>query len=507
MARESNQTPHYLCLAGARVLTCDSGDTAYDRGEIWVKDGTIVSVGPGGSWAPPAEGTSIRRLDLPGRVVLPGLINGHAHSYAALLKGTVDVQTLDVYMLHVIAASAGRTPRDVYVSALVDALAMLRTGTTAVIDHFSHRPEPSAEAVMAAMQAYADIGLRATVAPMFADRPYAETVPLGRRPDETAASPRPSGDAGPDPVRYFEVMEEVLRSRGHFGERIGLLLGVDGPQRCSPRLIEMTADFMKRHGIGLHTHLLETKTQAVLAPSGGFVRDMAERGILNDRSSLVHFVWCTDEDIAAAREAGATIIHAPSSNLLLGSGICPLLRLLRAGLPVAVGTDGSNCGAPNMFENLRLAGSLARVTEPNFEAWVPARDMIKVALRNGARALGDAPGLGVLRAGAKADLLVLDPAKSLHRPMGDVWNHLLYYENGASVEHVFVAGRPVLQDGKIQTIDEDAILAEAEEIVARFRRRPQNSLSEVARQYPRYRDMVVQTLSRRDASDRLARLP
>jgi 5-methylthioadenosine/S-adenosylhomocysteine deaminase len=492
----------YIRLHGGAVLTCDEDGTVYDPGEIWLSGGEIAAVGPVGQVRPPAGAARVEIIDTSGRIVLPGLINAHAHSYAALLKGSVDIQPLDIYMLHVIAAGAGRSARDVYISALVDAITMLHTGTTAVVDHFSHRPAMTFEAIEAVLRAYGEIGIRAAVAPMFADLPYRDTVPLGSERQRA-----PMSAVRPDPAQYFVVLEQALDYVAKSADgRLQVLLGVDGPQRCSPELLDLTAHFQKRHGLGLHTHMLETKTQAVMAPKTGFIRQMCELGILNAKSSLVHFIWCSDADIAAAMEAGVTLVHVPTSNLHIGSGIFPLLRLTGKGLAIAVGTDGANCGPVNMFEKLRVANLLSRVTEPDFERWLSAEQLLVNAQRGGARALAKAGQLGVVRPGALADLMVIDLDHHWHRPMGDVWNHLLYYENGSGVEHVFVAGRPVLRDGVLTTIDEAAVLNEAEEIVSRHRSRSSQAHKEIAKQYPYYRDMIKRTLADTGDVDRFARL-
>ena len=505
MSDETGPSAKTVLIRGGRVLTCNPDHTIFDPGEVWIQDRRITAVGPEGEGKPPGTAEPMRTIEAAGRIVMPGLINGHCHSYTALLKGTIDCVPLDIYMLYVIAASTGRTPREVAVSALVDSIAMIRTGTTSIIDHFSHRPAVSEEALDAVVGAFAESGLRAAIAPMFADLPYLDTVPLdkGSLPKDVldAYARRPS----PDPKHYFEVMERAFDRLSLPDGRIKLLLGVDGPQRCSPELLEMTSDFQRRHRVGLHTHMLETKTQAVMAKGGGFVRQLLDLGILDDKSSLVHFIWCTEDDIAAAREAGVTIVHSPRSNLRSSAGICPVLKLRRAGLPIGLGTDGSNSGVPNMFDLTRLACLLARVTEPEFENWLSARDVFEMALTGGARAMGWPGELGVITAGALADVIILNPESHVYRPMGDVWSHLAYYENGSGVETVIIDGEVVLEDGRLLTLDEDAILAEADEIVARHRALRRSAEDEVARLYPAFHDMVVSTLKRKDRLERLIR--
>ena len=194
---------------------------------------------------------------------------------------------------------------------------------------------------------------------------------------------------------------------------------------------------------------------------------MVDSGNLNDRSSLVHFIWSRDDDIAAAREAGVTVVHCPQSNLMLGAGICPVLR--EAGIRVAFGTDGSNCGPANYLENLRLATGLMRLTEPDFEKWPDSDVVLKEAYAAGARAAGWPGETGEIAPGARADLVVFHPLAHLHRPMEDPYRHLLHYENGGSVESVWVDGRMLVEDGRVVTIDEDALTDEAEEISARRR--------------------------------------
>lgn len=495
-------------ITGGKVATFDERATVFDPGEVWFQSGRVTAVGPVGGHQPP-EGAPVERFDMRGRIVIPGLVNAHSHSYSAILKGTVEREPLDIYMLHVIAAGNAMTPRENYISAQLDALNMLRRGMTSVIDHFSERPALTADGLDGVCAGFSDIGIRATVAPMFSDRPYVETVPLheGALPTELrdwyADQPRP------DPAAYFAILDEALADRGSPLERVHVMLGVDGVQRCSDELIRMTAEFQRRHAAGLQTHMLETKTQAAMRPPGGpgFVRQLANHGILNERSSLVHFIWGDADDIAAARDTGAAVVHCPQSNGMLGAGICPVIRLREEGIPVAFGTDGSNCGPASYMENLRIGAYFMRLTEPDFEKWPDAATLFHDAGAAGARAMGRPGELGVIKAGACADIVALDPSGHWHQPMGDLHRHLLYYEGGDSVTDVWVDGRQVLADGRITTVDEGALINEAVEVATRRNRDlPDDARQRIAGQYPAFREMIVEQLTAETAVERRARL-
>ena len=167
-------------------------------------------------------------------------------------------------------------------------------------------------------------------------------------------------------------------------------------------LMRMTAEFQRRHGAA--THMLETKTQAAMRGGEGFVRRMVASGILNERSSLVH--WSRDDDIAAARAAGVTVVHCPQSNVMLGAGNCPVLRLREAGMQVALGTDGGNCGPANYLENLRFTTGFMRLTEPDFEKW-PDSDVGKPT--RPAQGRRDGRARPAKSRPTRADLVVLHP--------------------------------------------------------------------------------------------------
>jgi cytosine/adenosine deaminase-related metal-dependent hydrolase len=181
------------------------------------------------------------------------------------------------------------------------------------------------------------------------------------------------------------------------------MLGVDGPQRCTPKLLELTGEFAARHRIGLHTHLLEAKTQHLMATAeygGSFVRYLDRYGLMNERSSLAHFVWCTPDDIALAAERRVNVVHNPVSNLILGSGILPVARLLARRRQCGAGhrrpkRRGGQRSRPGEFATL-----LSRVADTDPKGWVDPRAAFRLATQGGATALGIE---GTIEVGSHAD--------------------------------------------------------------------------------------------------------
>lgn len=495
-----------LVIRGASLLTLDANGTVVDEGELWVDGTQIAYAGPAGHFAPP-EGAAVREVDGRGKVVMPGFANCHTHSYAALLKGTVDSMPLDLFMINAILGAGERTPHDVYLSAKISALEMLQTGTTACIDHFSHRPSHTAEALDAVCRAYADAGVRANVAPMFSDMPFLETIPLEATdmPHELAAQ---IPGKRQDPVPYFEMMTAALE-RWRDDPLVTLMLGIDSPQRCTDALLTRAGAFCAEHDIGNHTHLLEAKTQWAMAERrapDGFVAYLAEKGLAGPKSSFAHFIWFDDRDVAHAAESGVNAVHNPMSNLVLGSGIQPLLKLVDAGVNVAFGSDGVNVGHMSMFEKARLAATLPRVVEADPDRWLTAAAALRMATVNGATALGRPGEAGTLEPGQLADFVVLDGETVALSPRGELPVQVLFQETGAGVRDVYVGGEQMLKDGEPTRFDGRATLAEAQESATRLMRENEDLATRVEAFRPGITAMVRRIVASDHGPCRIARL-
>jgi cytosine/adenosine deaminase-related metal-dependent hydrolase len=491
--------PRPILFRNATVLVSAADDLVLDGADVRIEGGRVAAVGV----ALPLQDAEI--IDARGCILAPGLVNAHSHSYAALLKGTVSGEPLDLFVLEAMARRAPRPARFAYVAAAVHAAELLANGVTAVVDHFRHGALPAVEAVDAAMQAYADAGIRAVIAPMYEDRPYLDSLPIDRARLPAEIASRWRDVRLPPPEEYFELMTALVhRWRGH--PTLGVMVGVDGPQRCTEALLARTGSFVAEHGVGFHTHLLEAKTQAVVGASGseGLVARLDRHGLVGPRSSFAHFVWGDQKEIELLAARGASVVHNPLSNLLLGSGLAPIARMLRAGVCVALGTDSGSGARQSILEQARLAALLTRVTDPDADRWLSARETLAMATVNGARVMGLDPDAGVVRAGAPADLMLVDVNGVHHRPRGAPWAQLVMYESGANVRTVIVNGEVVVRDHVHTRLDLPRLLAEAEALVASDTQANAANLARVAAERPAMKALIDVALRAPLGIDRFA---
>jgi len=198
-------------------------------------------------------------INAQGCLLIPGLINSHNHSYGNLLKGTTENTPLEIWKMDAIAGGANRSSREIYISTLLGCIEMIKSGTTTVLDHLSLNEE----GLRAALKAYEDIGMRAAVTPMFDDKPYYETLIYASEifPEELKSKanllPKPSVP------ELINTCKNLIRDFGNKESRLSIMLGPSAPQRCSTKLLEKVIELAEEKNVGLHTHLLETKTQAV----------------------------------------------------------------------------------------------------------------------------------------------------------------------------------------------------------------------------------------------------
>jgi cytosine/adenosine deaminase-related metal-dependent hydrolase len=459
-----------LRIQGGTVLA--DPDAQPVAADVAVEGSRIARVGrdlgTGPNAVPAAEVLDARNL-----LVMPGLVNAHTHAHNNLVRGAVDGLPLELWVPHLVARVAHRTVRDVYVGAALGAVEMVRTGTTCACDMANVVPWPTDETLDAVARAYADVGLRVTLAPQVADLTVLDSLDahgVALPPDVRAAAARP------EPYPGDEVLATIRRAarrwHGHADGRIRFGVGPSLPTRCSDAFLVACRELASELGLGLQTHLSETKAEAVEAWRR-YGRRATEQlhalGLLHPHTVLAHSIWLDDRELDLIAAAGATVAHNPVSNLKLGAGIAPVLAMRARGIPVALGTDGSASNdTQNMFLPLRLAPILHRVTDPAYERWPDARDALRMATLAGARAAGVEAEVGRVAPGFKADLVLLDLAASHYHPRNDLVRQVVFGEVAGSVRAVVVDGRVVVRDGRVTTVDEAALLAEADEIGRRM---------------------------------------
>lgn len=453
------------------VYDADSEAGMFGPSDVLVDESGILVIG---SQAQRTALADARRVDGVGHhLLLPGLINAHYHSPANHLKGLLPSMPLESFMLYESPAdpALAPTPREAYLRTMLAALEMLRTGTTTVQDDAFVMPYPTPEIVDAMMQAYADCGIRASVAldqPELTEREKLPFIGGYADPALQAALDAPATLAADGLLAIYDHL--VATWHGAESGRLTAAVSISAPQRVGVPYFEAIDDLSRQHGLPLFAHMLETKVQRTLMTEKerfggrslvGYTHDM---GLLSDRMNVIHAVWTDDSDLELIAASGAIIAHNPVSNLRLGSGVAPYRRMLDLGIPVALGIDEAICDdSANLWGVVKTAGLIHNVGGRPSDEWPTAREVLDSLWRGGAAALLQSDRLGEVREGFAADLTLVDLHGAAFTPLNDLRGQLVYCEYGADVRLTMVDGRVVFEDGRITTVDEEALLAEARE--------------------------------------------
>lgn len=451
-----------LLIRQALVLP-GGGDWKARRADILIEGATIARVGEN-----LAGGEHARVIDGSALLAAPGLINAHYHSPLSILRGTADGLSHPAFMWQNQADTAQRTAHEVYVSALLGGVEMLATGTTAAIDHFPEQGFPP-EHVDALARAYRELGMRAAIALRVFDEAYDDIVPAGGLPPgfPNPLAPAPLGET-------MALVEEAVKRHDDPGGLIRVFPAPSNPSRCSDALLLACEELARRRGLGVHTHLLETEIQTRIAQQRyrtTMVQHMDRLGLLSPRLSCAHAIWLEEEDMALLAGRGVTVVHNPESNLKVGAGFMPLPAMRRHGVRLALGTDGASTNDNLVLhEAMRLAVILHRPKEER-SGWARAEDALDMATLGGAAALQCAQSVGRIAAGQSADLVLYDLARPRWTPCNDPAQQLVFAENGDSVHTVLVAGRVVVDQGRLTGVDLDGLMREARGMLSAVRSR------------------------------------
>ena len=431
-----------LLVADARVLRPDRAGARLERADLAIKDGRIVRLAPPGSLAHHAASELIAAG---GGLVMPGLVNAHTHSPENLARGRAERARLSEWMGAVWPALDTLPAHLVRLAIEIGAAEMIRHGVTSVVDHFRQTPMTT-QALTAAVEAYAAIGMRCTLALMLRDSAHAGTL-IGA--PHVAAAP-----SAAEQISLVAATSPWARLQS-----VDLAFGPSAPHRCSDALLRMVAH--EHPDLQVHTHLDETVEDAQAAHrrfGRSSVSQLDHIGLLGPRLACAH-VTASDIDRLAA--TGTVVVHNPVSNMRLGSGIAPLPAFLAAGVAVALGTDGAASNdTQNPWEVIKLAALLPRLGTADPTAWPRAATILALATRGGHRVTGFAaaePCAGTIADSAPADLIVFDDDPLAQLDQGGVEAILVFGAPAHRPRHVIARGRVLMRDRSLTTIDEDGL--------------------------------------------------
>ena len=406
------------------LLSLAPGQGSLRGAALVVREGRIERICASGEPWP----VDLPELELPGHVVMPGLVNAHGHLAMSLLRGFADDYRLEDWLQQHIWPTEARWVGPEFVADGTElAMAeMLRSGTTCCSDMYFF-PEVSAAVA-------AKFGMRVQV-----------TVPIIKFANAWAAS----ADAA-----IHQGLELMDRYRDDPMCSVGF--GPHSPFAVEPHTLRRIAMLASEVGRPVHIHVHETAQEVADYVALHHKRPIAhlhELGLLEPGLQIVHLTQVLPEEIALLQRNGVAVVHCPQSNLRLGSGVCPVADLRNAGVNVALGTDGaaSNNGL-DLFRELNIALLLAKGHARNPTALL-ARDALQMATLDGARALGMDTIIGSLAPGKAADVIAVDLRAPAQQPVFDPVSQLVYTSAGACVRHVWINGLPRLADGELLGFD------------------------------------------------------
>lgn len=455
--------PSRILISGGLVLI---DNARFESVSLLIENGRIAALIAGDG---PED---VQIIDATGRIVIPGLVNGHTHSHGALGRGGVpDDATLETFLTGATALNGQRSVDDLRLSAQLSAAEMIRKGCTACFDLSVELPGPTVAGIHAVAEAYHDAGMRAVVAPMISDRTIHQALPglLDAFPADLrevlAAITLPPWQ------ETLATVTQAIHGWPVAMDRVRPGIGPAIPLHCSDDFLTACAQLAEAADLRLQTHLAETRMQQVAAQQRygtTLTAHLDGLGLLSSRFSGAHGVWLSADEVLRLAGQGAGIVHNPLSNLRLGSGIAPVRALADAGVTLGIGTDASNTSdGQNMFEALRLAATLSRARAEVPDDWITVPEAFVMATEGSARIMG-LDRVGRIAPGWAADLLFLDRDYCHYVPLRDVLSQIVLAETGAALREVMIAGRMVFSDNRVLTLDEAALAARARAAAARL---------------------------------------
>ena len=427
-----------LLVSGAFILTLTNQGIIED-GAIVTKGNIIFDIGKKDILE--ERYLPKRRLEYEHGLIMPGLINAHTHIAMTLFRGLADDLPLMEWLnKYIFPAERKLTAEMVYWGSLLGCAEMILSGTTTFCDMYLFSDQVAEAANRA--------GIRAVVGEVLYDFP--------------------SPNYG-DLENGFRYTEELI-NKWKENPLISVAVEPHALFTCSPDLLKRARDLAERYSTPLIIHLSETEEEVkVIKRRYGCtpVKHLHNLGILDKRLIAAHCVILTEEDILLLAKYQVNVVHNPESNLKLASGIAPIPKLLESGITVALGTDGpSSNNDLDMFLEMGTAARIHKVKNLDPEI-MKAEEVLKMATINGAIALG-LNEIGILKAGKRADIIVIDLNRPHLIPIYNPYSHLVYSATGSDVITTIIDGKIIMENRELHTLDLDEIKEKLKEIIKKL---------------------------------------
>lgn len=424
-----------IVIENALVVLPEGSEDVIQETSLYIEGDKIAGIGD-----MPAGFTADKVIDGTDKLVIPGLINCHTHSYMSFMRNVADdLSFMDWLFGTIDPIEQQMTDEDTYWGANLAIIEMMKSGTTCFNDMQMNIHQTT--------RAVKESGMRAVICRGL----------VGSGNDEAGQS------------RLRQAYEE--RDAAQDCDRLTFKLGPHAPYTCDDEFLKIVAAEAKKEKMGIHVHLSESESEIsqIQEKYGCTPIALAEKcGIFDVPAIAAHCVQVTDEDIAILKRKNVSVVTNPASNMKLGNGFAPIAKMLDAGINVCLGTDGAasnNC--LNLFHELSLLTLIHKGTGKTPQC-VSAKEGFRIATINGAKALGLEKEIGSIEAGKKADLAILDLNTPSLTPRNNLIAGLSYSANGSEVDTVIINGQITMENRKILTVDEKLVYGKIQDIIVRM---------------------------------------
>lgn len=413
----------------------EGADDVIRETTLYIEGDKITGIGD-----KPAGFTADKVIDGTDKLVIPGLVNCHTHSYMSFMRNVADdLSFMDWLFGTIDPIEQQMTDEDTYWGANLAIIEMMKSGTTCFNDMQMNIHQTT--------RAVKESGMRAVICRGL----------VGSGNDEAGQ------------MRLRQAYEE--RDAAKDCDRLTFKLGPHAPYTCDDAFLKIVAAEAKKENMGIHVHLSESESEIsqIQEKYGCTPIALAEKcGIFDVPAIAAHCVQVTDEDIAILKRKNVSVVTNPASNMKLGNGFAPIAKMLDTGVNVCLGTDGAasnNC--LNMFHELSLLTLIHKGTGKTPQC-VSAKEGFRIATINGAKALGLEEEIGSIEVGKKADLAILDLNTPSLTPRNNLIAGLSYSANGSEVDTVIINGQVTMEGRKLLTIDEKLVYGKIQDIIVRM---------------------------------------